>query len=570
MTVSDEKGRKSVRGIRKSLAFMRLLRDVPKREIVAIVLLGAAGGVTEAIFLVIAVRVAMIAISGTSSTGVGGLALLPDSIGTLITIGLVGGVLTILLQLSAVWISARAARAQSIKMRARTLNAYLGSSINAQSSIAPGAVIDVLTQRVDRATDGVLIAATNAASWANLIVLLLASVIISPTASLVLLIVGLAIGGIFVPISRGFVRNTKLWLEQSGSYTSFISVTSRIATEARVFDVQNRLETAAADLALGAVDSWRRTRLIQKSSPIIVRTSILLAALLTLGLVVTWIPSEIGAVAMIALLLVRALTYIQAIQTNSQQIQEFAANSDVVAQLHGSLPPDTVTWGSAPGSEINRIEFVGTGYSHDGETIHLEDVNVEFTRGELASINGPSGGGKSTFLKLLLRITEPSVGRMLVNGREAASVSRDYWFDRVSFLPQEVRLIPGTVAENVRFFRDAAIEDIERAMSLAALTLDSRSFPQGMETSILDEGRNLSGGQRQRIGLARCLLNRPDVLVLDEPTSALDPASEAAIVRTIDRLKEKMIVVLVTHRVAAAELADKAYIMQDGRLTEVR
>jgi ABC-type multidrug transport system fused ATPase/permease subunit len=127
--------------------------------------------------------------------------------------------------------------------------------------------------------------------------------------------------------------------------------------------------------------------------------------------------------------------------------------------------------------------------------------------------------------------------------------------------------VPGTIADNIRFYRDASDEQVERAALAAALELDGRAFPQGLDTVVEQEGLNLSGGQRQRIGLARCLLLNPQMLVLDEPTSALDASTEKSIMDTIAGLRENLLIVMVTHRPSTLALTDVRYRMEDGVLT---
>jgi ABC-type multidrug transport system fused ATPase/permease subunit len=543
------------------------MRGVPRRSIAAIIVLGIAGGIAEAALLVLIVRVATLALSGARTSGLSTLDFLPDSLGGMVVVGLVAGTLTILFQLSGLLVTTRAASRRMVDTRRLVLHRYFASSLTGQGSASPGQLQEIFSQQILKGTEGLVLAGSTAAAFSNLAVLLVAAVLISPLAAVALLLLGGILGIALVPLSRAVAGASRRMVSGALTLMGYVSVFVRVALEARVFGVAAPIERVAGEKIVDVSRAWSRTRVLQQSAPIVFRVSVLLIALIVIGGVSIWAPTAVAAVAVIALLLVRALAYLQAIQNNTQQMREMSAYWASARDLIDSFAADDVTWGETPLARIADVEFDGVGFSHDGVGRHLDDVSATLSTGESVTVVGPSGGGKSTLLRVLLRLAEPGEGRLLVNGLPASSYRREDWFSRVAYLPQEVRLIPGTVRDNVLFFRDGTDEEVHRAIEMAALVLDPRVFRDGLDTEVTEEGRNLSGGQRQRIGLARCLLRRPDLLVLDEPTSALDPESERQIAATIAGLKADLITVLVTHRPAAAQGTDRVYAMDRGRLT---
>ena len=195
----------------------------------------------------------------------------------------------------------------------------------------------------------------------------------------------------------------------------------------------------------------------------------------------------------------------------------------------------------------------------------LRDVSFELHRGETVGIVGPSGSGKSTLVQLMLRLREPSQGHIQVDGRQVGTLSLDAWYQRVSFVPQEPRFFAGTVADNIRFFRDG-IDDaaVRRAAKLANLEDEIESWPLHYDTPVGERGGQLSGGQRQRLSIARALAKEPDVLVLDEPTSALDVRSESLIRETLRGLGSDTTVVVIAHRLSTLDVCDRIMVVKDG------
>ncbi|GAA4192050.1 thiol reductant ABC exporter subunit CydD [Streptosporangium oxazolinicum] len=226
--------------------------------------------------------------------------------------------------------------------------------------------------------------------------------------------------------------------------------------------------------------------------------------------------------------------------------------------------------GSAPGSgpgrapEI-RLEHVTVRYP-DREEAALEDVSLVIAPGERVALVGESGAGKSTLLHLLLGFVTPSEGRVLVDGAEIDD--HDSWRARLAFVPQRPHLFATSVADNIGLGAPGAtIGEIRAAARAAQADEFVTALPEGYDTVLGERGTNLSAGQRQRVALARAFC-RPDagLLLLDEPTARLDGRSEGAVVSATRDLAEGRTAVIVAHRPAMIDLADRVIRIADGRV----
>src|SRR5262249_44425639 len=199
----------------------------------------------------------------------------------------------------------------------------------------------------------------------------------------------------------------------------------------------------------------------------------------------------------------------------------------------------------------------------------LDGVDLELFPGETLALVGPSGAGKSTIASLLLRLIEPTSGRVLAGGTDAASCPPEAWRRQVAGVSQAPTLLRGTVAENIRLSDPAAADArVREAAALAGADDFVRSLPAGYETLVGEGGRPLSAGQVQRIALARAFLRDAALVVLDEPTANLDPASAEIVEEALERLRVGCTILVIAHRPELAERADRIVRIEDGRVLE--
>ncbi|MEU1099901.1 thiol reductant ABC exporter subunit CydD [Streptomyces tibetensis] len=216
----------------------------------------------------------------------------------------------------------------------------------------------------------------------------------------------------------------------------------------------------------------------------------------------------------------------------------------------------------ASGSEPvpkGALSFEGVTVRHPGRSADaVTNVTFGVEPGETVALVGPSGAGKSTLLSVLLGFVRPAEGQVRVGGVDLVDADLEQWRSRIAWVPQRPHLYAGTIAENVRLARPGADDDsVRRALRDAGALEFVDALPQGVETVLGEDGAGLSAGQRQRLALARAFLADRPVLLLDEPTAALDGATEAEVVAAVRRLAAGRTVLLVVHRPALLDVADR-------------
>jgi ABC-type multidrug transport system fused ATPase/permease subunit len=224
-----------------------------------------------------------------------------------------------------------------------------------------------------------------------------------------------------------------------------------------------------------------------------------------------------------------------------------------------------------PGPTTTRgaIELRGVDLDY-GRGPVLRHASLSVRPGERVALVGANGVGKSSVIALLAGLYEPAAGEVLLDGRPLARVAPDWLHRQLAVVPQETFLFSGTLRENIVYGHpNASSADIYRAAYRALVLEFSRELPQGLDTRLGDRGAGLSGGQRQRVAIARALLRDAPVVLLDEPTSDLDPEAERVVVRALCSLMEGRTVVMVTHRPALLELADRVLTVTEGRIAEL-
>ncbi|WP_327582732.1 thiol reductant ABC exporter subunit CydD [Nonomuraea sp. NBC_00507] len=273
---------------------------------------------------------------------------------------------------------------------------------------------------------------------------------------------------------------------------------------------------------------------------------------------------------LVLLLAPEAYLPLRAMGTRFHASMEGVAAADAAFAVLDSAgdPPASEGRQAAPSSGAPEIRLENVSVRYPGrDTAALENVTLTIGPRERVALVGESGGGKSTLLHLLLGFVQPAEGRVLVDGVELRDLDVASWRSRLAFVAQRPHLFATSVADNIRLGAPSASpEDVRRAAGAAHADFVA-ALPQGFDTVVGERGANLSAGQRQRIALARAFC-RPgaSVLLLDEPTARLDGRSEAAVVAGTAELARDRTAVIVAHRPAMIDLADRVIRLHEGRV----
>jgi len=216
-----------------------------------------------------------------------------------------------------------------------------------------------------------------------------------------------------------------------------------------------------------------------------------------------------------------------------------------------------------------EVVFDHVSFRHSARVEGLRDVSFRAAPGATVALVGPSGAGKTTMVRLALRLIDPQEGRVLIDGQDLRHVRQASIRRAVALVPQDVALFNETLEANIGFANPGAGEDeIWAAAEAAELGAFIRGLPDGLKTRVGERGLKLSGGERQRVGLARALLADPRVLILDEATSALDSRTEAAIQATLRKVRAGRTTLIVAHRLSTVADADEILVLRGGRVVE--
>jgi len=252
------------------------------------------------------------------------------------------------------------------------------------------------------------------------------------------------------------------------------------------------------------------------------------------------------------------------------QIQRSEAAAQRILELLDTEPairdrPDAVPLPDKP----RNIEFQDLRFDYKSREKTINGVSLRLDTGRLIGVVGPTGAGKSTLVKLLLRYYEPAAGRILVNGRDLSGLTLESFRRHVGYVSQDPFLFFGPVMDNIRLGSPHATDAaVRQAAEMAGADEFIRRLPQGYATFVGERGLKLSGGQRQRISLARAILRDPAILLLDEATSSVDTRTEEIIQRNMDQLRQGRMILAVAHRLSTIRNADEIIVLVDGLVVE--
>jgi ATP-binding cassette subfamily B protein len=219
-------------------------------------------------------------------------------------------------------------------------------------------------------------------------------------------------------------------------------------------------------------------------------------------------------------------------------------------------------------SSAGEVVFENVSFAYRSDDPILTNLSFRIAPGEHVALVGPTGSGKSTVIRLLCRLYEPQQGRILLDGIDIRELPIPTLRHRLGVVLQDTFLFSGNVADNLRLDGTISDADLRRLCSDLGLEPLLQRLPRGLDTELRERGANLSSGERQLLAVARVAIRDPSVLVMDEATAFLDPSTEATLQRDLDRLLQDRTAIVIAHRLATVEAADRILVLQRGRLIE--
>jgi ATP-binding cassette subfamily B protein len=404
----------------------------------------------------------------------------------------------------------------------------------------------------------------------SLVSLLVIALLIDVLATVVVIVALVILGSILLPMRRAVRARTRAAVEHQTAFNTAVAEVADMSLEISALGVASPAADHLDTLIENEMQAHRRVGLVAQSIPSVYTSLAYGAIVLAILALDAWAGDDLSGTAAVMLIMLRSLTYGQQIQQGATALQQLAPVAEKLETYRDQFRRGHREPGTRTLESVDRIQFDDVTFAYDGHEPVLHNVEVIIARGEVIGVVGSSGAGKTTFVQLLLGLLRPTNGRIRADGTAVRDISPESWHRLATYVPQETRLLDGTLADNVRFLRDGISDEaITTALSLANLTLDSDRFPDGIHTDLGAAGRQFSGGQRQRLAIARALATNPSILVLDEPTSSLDSASEEVVVETIARLKGLVTTIVVSHRDSTLSTCDRVLRIENGSVSDV-
>ena len=562
MTGSDE-------GLRATLRLAGYFVEGNRRSLAVVIAAAILSGFAEAIVLVVIARLAFALANQhddvTLSLGPVGNVSIAMELLLLIAVGLV--LLKIALQVAGATVSSRLGARVTRKFRTRLTRSYLSASWALQSDERSGRLQEMVGAYVSAAASAVSQLANGLVALASLTAFLITAFAVNVLAAITIGVVAVGLALLLRPVRFATRRASRRAAQANLEVATAVSEVADHALEVRVFGAEGAVAGRMEQGIQQAAQLEARKAFLTSIAPVVYQGVALLLIVVVVAVLYSASVTELGAVGGVVLIMLRSLSYGQGLQTSYQALHSAAAPLEVLQGELDRYSAAALDRGGDSLDQIGDLSFEAVSFEYKPGVEVLRDISFKIGRGEIIGIVGPSGSGKSTLVQLVLRVREPSSGRLYVDGKDARTVALGDWYDRVSFVPQDAALFAGSIADNIRFYRDDVDEaSIERAAKLANLHDEVVAWASAYDTPVGERGRQLSGGQRQRLCIARALAEDPDVVVFDESTSSLDVRSETLVRETMAALAPRATVFVIAHRLSTLTICDRIMVLRGGQL----
>jgi len=457
-------------------------------------------------------------------------------------------------------------------IRGQLASSYLRANYVTQDAFGAGEIQQIVMGFPASATSLVQGIAMSTSSGLTMLAMLSAALFSDVTATLGLLVVAVGSTALLAPFRQRIKRLSTAGVEKQVGLAEALKDLSNTRLEISAFGVRRAFMARMSNLILEDARIGRRSTLLKQLVTPLFTTLAYLAVIAALVVVYSADSSDLWSVGPVILIVIRTIQYAMNVQNGFivwAEVQPFLERLSTTDRVlrESELPPGEVSLSQVESLSVQSVAFR---YPEAAGGRGVNDITFNVGRGERIGLVGPSGGGKSTVLKLLANLLIPSEGRIEVGTCDIAKVRPELWGALVGYVPQTAGLLSASVRENVLFCRQGfSDEEIWAACEAADFASVVRLLPDGLDTELGPRGTLLSGGQLQRLAIARALLTGPSLLLLDEPTSALDADSEAEVTEAIRHLPAACTVLIASHRKTILQDCTRVLLVAQGTVREV-
>lgn len=533
-------------------------------RIAAFTLLSLVGGLSQAVLLVLVSEVAVAELQNKSSIRALGRSFSPSSA---IIVSFVALVLFLSTSIVGAYLSTSVSAEALTATRTRITTGFFQSAWSLQSTERLGHIQQLLTMNSSATGQAVQNLSAGLGSIMMVSGLLGVALTVDPIAAIGVIAVGVVLSLILRPLNVRSRRASRELSKTTRAMATQVTEFTRLSRDFRLFGVETRVMDKLRGLIQDTGHVYRRTQMLSQTVPILYQSFALGFIVVAIVLLVNAGHARFAEFGAILLLVLRSVSYGSNIQSSIQGLRASQGLLEDVTRELGRFEEARVQ----PGERVPQsfeVDFDSVEYSYDGVTLALSDIAMHIPEGKIIGVLGPSGSGKTTISQLLLGLREPTSGRATIGGEDAAAISKSDVHCTVALVPQEPVLLQGSVMENIKFFRDFEDQEVIEAAKSAHLHEDLVLMAAGYETPVGEGGTAVSGGQKQRLAIARALIGAPKLMVLDEPTSGVDGRTEQLIRQTLSELRERVTVVIISHRIETIAQCDLLLVMANGKIAD--